>query len=831
MKKCKINITIGTGSYVVEVDSTQLPGTLEELKSLLRKSESWKDIKADIRKSLLQRKTIDPVKITEIESQSKVIPNTTTEVLMSKYPYFNFPEGEEIKKIPVLFVNKYETLKDGNLWGRYTEDGKEVFIVDRKHVKDFADYLSIRKIIDELDKTKQSKELSDRMQKCLEVAKETFNVKDAKELMFRFIHDKKNFRKSDLMVGENTLASELEDICDTIFENFGFFRESHSDSLVNNIAHAVDYKNKKILLSKNTLYSLLQQAKVLNFDSEKSFRKFFNRSPKEIKQLLLDENVKDKHKIQDDVTLNNIKKLFEGEIATEDSWEVLVKNILARDKTFKVSYSENNKDNIILSNYVNFKSQGIYMPDFKGLEIPKYYHGKYITKVTKGTDTVEYYVTSNYPQDTSKVTYFQTEGQAKRYIDEMERTVSATSRLNIHYLEQDENGNFISEDSYRRQVKGIGRVSEGAILTVLDYDLVKPKRISAEENNFIIGRGLMSEFDEYVYKLKKYNTESKSTQNLFLSEDRTKIVEKLNTPEKIAIFVSEIARLREKYTDGVLLEEDSKYLLEQVLPKLDDDGDIKYKYYYVYEVKGNTTTLIPIDGVTTLQEYQQKDKNIPVARMWEAISEGMSPLLKTQVNVLTAQQIQDKFKDYSDKKAFIKDGQIYINISNASTRDLMHEYAHIILAYLKNNSEYRDAYKNLLQSVWDVTGQTIKNQIISDYENYSQEDIMEELFVSQFGNWIENNNIKYDDIFRNSEGLEQAKRIFDPNNKSKSIKDLFGRSIQEIFTRFNANVSELLQNNQGLMDEQFQKSFTLSRKQSDWIRRRKENKELEEVCE
>lgn len=828
MEKCKINITIGTGSYEIEVDSTQLPETMDQLKEFLKKSKSWKDIKQDIKKSLLQRKTIDPVKVTELESQSKVIPNTTTEVLMSKYPDYNFPA--DVESIPILLVNRYETLKDGNLWGRYVdENGKEVFIVDRRHIRNFADYLSIRKIIDS-GALEQSSEIKNRIQKCLDIAKEHFKISDAKDLIFKFIHDRKKFRESKLMVDENTLASELEDICDTIFDSFGFFRENHDDKLINNIAHSVDYKNGRIFLSKNQLHFLLQQSGVIKFDSDKAFKEFFNKTPKEIQQLLLEENLKDKYKMSNNITLNAIKELFNGNIDTEDSWEVLIKSILSRDKSFKVSYSENNRDNIILSNYVNFKSQGIYMPDFKGLTIPEYYHGQYITRVIRGTDTVEYYVTSNYPQDTSKVKYFPTEGQAKQYIDELERTVSNTSRINLHYLERDSFGRFISEDSYRRQVKDIGKVSEGAILTVLDYDLVKPKRISAEENNFINGRGLMSEFEDYIYKLEKYNPEIKRNQNLFSSSDRDLIVKTLNTPEKIAIFVSEIARLKEKYTDGLLLEEDSKFLLEEVLPKLNDVNNLKYKYYFVHEVKGSTITLIPFDSVTTLQEYQQEDKNIPIARMWEAISKEMSPLLKTQVNVLTAQQIQEQFKNYSDKKAFIKDGQIYINISNASTKDLMHEYAHIILAYLKNNSEYRESYKKLLQSIWDVSGQEIKNQIISDYEYYSQEDIMEELFVTQFGNWIDRDNIKLDTIFRNNPELEQAKKIFDPNNKSKSIKDLFGRSIGEIFTRFNASVSELLQNNKGLMDEQFQKSFTLSRKQSDWIRRRRENKELKEDC-
>ncbi|MEE3343965.1 MAG: hypothetical protein VZS44_07745 [Bacilli bacterium] len=49
-----------------------------------------------------------------------------------------------------------------------------------------------------------------------------------------------------------------------------------------------------------------------------------------------------------------------------------------------------------------------------------------------------------------------------------------------------------------------------------------------------------------------------------------------------------------------MLEEDSKFLLEEVLPKLNDDNNLKYKYYFVHEVKGSTITLIPFDSVTTL---------------------------------------------------------------------------------------------------------------------------------------------------------------------------------------------------------------------------------------
>ena len=148
MSKCKINITIGTGSYTVEVDSTKLPESMDELLNVLKQDKSWKDIKNNIKKSLLQRETIEPPKISEIESQSRVIPNTTTKVLKAKYPKVTFPD--DVDNIPVLFVKKFQTLKDGDKFGRYVdENGKEVFIIDPYHIKMFADYLSLRRMINE----------------------------------------------------------------------------------------------------------------------------------------------------------------------------------------------------------------------------------------------------------------------------------------------------------------------------------------------------------------------------------------------------------------------------------------------------------------------------------------------------------------------------------------------------------------------------------------------------------------------------------------------------------------------------------------------------------
>ena len=85
MSKCKITFYIGSEEVAVEVDSTQLPQNLEELKdSLKNNKEIWKDAKSKIRNALINRKKAPFQKIEELEKQSKAIPTTSIEVLRSK---------------------------------------------------------------------------------------------------------------------------------------------------------------------------------------------------------------------------------------------------------------------------------------------------------------------------------------------------------------------------------------------------------------------------------------------------------------------------------------------------------------------------------------------------------------------------------------------------------------------------------------------------------------------------------------------------------------------------------------------------------------------------
>lgn len=813
MSKCKITFNIGSEKVVVEVDSTQFPQNLEELKNVLKSDkEVWKEVKTKVRDALIKRKKAPTQNLEDLEKQSKAIPTTTVESLRSKYPKAQFPDG--VNSIPVLFVNKYNTLKDGQKWGKFQNGDNEIFIIDKGHINHLANYLTIRSILDNNGET-QNKEVLSNLEACLNLVKDKFKVKDVKELLLSFLNNKNKYRDSKLRIGKQFVIDILEDSCSELLDTMGFFRQSHPDPIINTIAHKLDIKKEKSFLDKGDLHAILQANQLINFSSNKKFNEFFDKPVKDIKEQLKSEEID-----ATDYTLEYLKSLFEDANDDENAWQILAEDLLARDRTLVKSFLESSGNNLVFSKNVTLKTYGIGMPELKSIAEPQYYKGFYITTKYDSTDTVKYYVTKQYPLEDVSATEFNTEQAAKQYISKMKRTVSKNSFLPLHFSDT-----FLKDDPYRKIVKNIGYVNERDIITVLDYDIKAPNGSSEIEDGFIYGQSTVQDFSDYIYGLK-----DGEGRIFFLSDNRKFIEENIDSPEKMALFVTEIKNRRNSTTNKQLTEAHKKELLETVIPNI---VKAKRKYYFVNSVKGSQAELVPFDDVTEVEQYQKEDRSIPTTKLWRAISKSFSSVIPVPINVLTAEQMNSQFRQYSDAKAFIKGGNIYINLANASPEDLMHEYAHVLLAYLKNNDQYREGYKKLIEAVWKYGNTNRRNAIINSdaYKNSSMEDKMEEFFVSEFGRWVENDsNLDLDKIFRGNPVLEDNKKLFDSRNQTKSIKELFSKSVKDIFSNFNDNVSILLKENPSLMDEQFQKSFTLSRRQSDWIRRRISNEELIEDC-
>lgn len=114
-------------------------------------------------------------------------------------------------------------------------------------------------------------------------------------------------------------------------------------------------------------------------------------------------------------------------------------------------------------------------------------------------------------------------------------------------------------------------------------------------------------------------------------------------------------------------------------------------------------------------------------------------------------QLQDQngnriFHDGTDGvRAFIYDNNLYINQSNASINDLLHETFHIVLGAIKaqDMNEGTRNYENILNFYDKKVSQMTKNRVNDLYRNLAYIDRMEEGVVRHLAGQVENGDVFY----------------------------------------------------------------------------------------
>lgn len=215
-------------------------------------------------------------------------------------------------------------------------------------------------------------------------------------------------------------------------------------------------------------------------------------------------------------------------------------------------------------------------------------------------------------------------------------------------------------------------------------------------------------------------------------------------------------------------------------------------------------------------EQYKKSKRTPIISLMSAIDKVIADKFGVQVNMQTSEEIKTNFPDIdaNTSKAFIRDGEIYINTTIASSSDLLHEYSHLILGVLKSDPNLRRNYEQLLDIVARTReGKEMIKKLRSRYDSASEMDLMEEAFVKLFSNYVIGKmNPNLEQVFIGQERFlrDATKIVF--NNEIADLKSFYGKSIETVFTRFSSDVSALL--NQPGLD--FGSTRT-SRMYSNWI--------------
>ena len=192
-------------------------------------------------------------------------------------------------------------------------------------------------------------------------------------------------------------------------------------------------------------------------------------------------------------------------------------------------------------------------------------------------------------------------------------------------------------------------------------------------------------------------------------------------------------------------------------------------------------------------------------------------------------------------KAFILNGEIYVNTDSASPEDILHEYTHLLLGVLKSNSDTRSHYLELLGMILKTKqGQSKLEELRQSRSDiFSEIDLAEEVFADLFGDYVARNLINLDSdvvsIFvddekyrlkksKNRRSLSQEITSIFKLPANESLSSIYGKSFESIIEKFSTDVHDLLKND----DRPTFKSTTESRKVSNWIEKQIELNNIEE---
>ena len=696
-----------------------------------------------------------------------LVGNTTVQALTQLYPDAGFPEGVNAKVLAV------KSIKTGGrtISGRcITSNGEELFIINStSDIKKLAKFLTVRKVLEENPNfyDKQSDNYAD-----LEILRKKFKKRSIQELILDFIENKTPYR-IEYFTNSKGETDFVFNFLDKISRQIEQYEQvvQYTDPFINAISklHHVRKENnskdelkainyKELFYAINAFYPDL--LKTLNADT---LQKFKNR----IKEYDFDKN------------------LFEEVIEDKPLIYTLLTNLIKKDKRYQYEVHSTTSDEVRLKwkfetlqslfgfGYSTIKTFDLVNPDYRGYKIYAFnYDGK----------TIYTYSRNYLTEDTTIYKTFNSEQEAKDYLDqEIPKQKLKTNSFLRFKLRPSING-ILDPSKYVYKIENSSQIYlVGSIVESLDIQINYQTELQYNEKQLL---------DSKEYTLQDFY----NLVNGWEIDDNVKayIQDRINNPEKAVAYIYKI-------NEALAGDRTNSKTLQQIA---DDIALAPKVAYYINSYDGKNYTIIPTEP--NIVEKWKEDKQIPVIQILEAMKTTLQKRTGTVVNLLTSSQIAEKFPitsvDPNTAKAFIFDGQIYVNTTIASGEDMLHEYTHLFLGVLKSNPESRAHYEAFVNSVWDNAKSQEKFQALRDYKGKSDMDIREELFARKFAEYLLiNRTSDMDKIFQQQEAYmkEGIKTIFDLMGDEPLAKT-YSRNINDAFRRFSSDIATLLEQGTGL---------------------------------
>ena len=785
---CKVTFTVNGEEISLDLETDlDSPLTDQDIIKVLSDNPDQRQALCDMIHSKLYNKSgIEPVTVDDLIGKSEderkrkkgLLGNCGVGYLMEQFHDIEFPEGVEAN---VLLV---DNLKVGNqsIYGRIiNSNGKELFIITSqtdkngkaRDVAKLADFLRVRQQLET-----QSFHFAEdsfyykSLQKILtERNKKKDKIDNLFDLMLDFIYNKDNYQLMYITNenGERESAYNiLQKITNTIMQYSG--RVEYSDDFVNTINQQVKHlDNNNKFLSLDSLYGAVKAfapdiLEILEITSKTKFHEFFSKPSSE--------------------TEAKLREAF-GDIVEGQGYATLLSVMFSAEPEFSMYFDSSSSKGVTLKSaprtiqakygieYETIQSFDIIENDYRGYKIYAFFEDgvrKFIPSRT--------YLT----EDTVTKTY-NSEEEARSYIDSAaeKQDIKKHSFMDFKFRGKAVvDGRTIYEDELSSfTVYSQQALTQGSIIESLDIPLVKSDRIFNGED--ILFKEDRQNFSSFKRIVENWNISDGLKANIFSS---------INNAEKIATFIYKVNELLKE-------KRDNEQVISDVVSQIENASRRAYyiasktwipgKKQFAYQV-------IPTNPVQ-IEEYK-KSKRTPIISLMSAINNVLSDKFGVTVNMQTSEEIIRNFPDVdaNTAKAFIRDGQIYINTTIAQSTDLLHEYTHLILGVLKSDPKLRGNYEQLMDIVARTKeGKDMIRRLRSRYETASEMDLMEEAFAKLFGNHIMGKlNPELKQIFQGQERFlrDATKIVF--NNEIADLQSFYGKSLETVFTRFSSDVAALL---------------------------------------
>lgn len=785
-QEVRVNLESGPGSPLTNQE------ILEALSKDLDSKQKLIDLLSD---KLYKSNTLTPIKVSDLTKLEGLTGNADIGFLKQQFPEVQFPEGVSPN---VLLVDRLKVGRQ-NIYGRViTSNGKELFILRNStdDVQKLANFLAIRKQMEDQSFVfEENSAYHKNLEACLkERNKKKPAVSDTFNMILDFIYNRKTYDSMYFTNQEGkqeSVYAYLSKVNNIILQYSD--RVVFLDEFVNTINQLRSHlDNNEGYISYEALYGAIKQyhkeiLDTLKVDSLKGFREILNNPTEEF------------------------TKLFPQ---NENSTSALLKVLFSTEPEFSWHYARSTKNGIILKSTpktLNTK-YGIEYDTIHTFDIVNdNYYGYKIYKFTDQDNKQKFIPSRGFLTEDSFSKVYNSIEEVQQFIQNSvsKQDIKKNAFLEFKYRDQLENGWTTELDSFNVQTKQALVV--GSIIESLNIPIKQNQEIynQNERDLFKLDR---QNYDSFIRIVRGWD---------ITDETKNNIATNINTPEKIAAFLY-------KLNESLKGDRTNENIINSTVDMI---NNATVNYYYIDSKTLNRGTynyrVIPTNPIQ-IDNYK-KNKNTPVVELMSAIGQVLNKQFGVTVNMLTSSEITEQFPDIdaNNTKAFVRDGNIYVNTTTADSSDPLHEFTHLILGILKANSNLRGNYEQLMSIVSATKqGQNLMNKLRETYPDVSQMDLMEETFVNLFSKYV---------IGELKPGFESAFTAIEPyikdatkivfNNNIPDVRSFYGTSIESVFRRFNSDIASLI----GKKGIDFE-STKQSRRISNWISKQIKNGEIKEEC-